>query len=89
MRSSCAVRQLPPLPPSSQWHKTYPLTNFNIVNRLSSYGGNKSGRRTNVVDPILADQLVESFNIGKDTHVLEAYPGTQAGIYQRSLSFTN
>ena len=75
MRSSPGLRQLPPLAPRSDWTKKFPLTTFNIVNRLSSYGGNKPGKRTNVVEPSLADEIVQGFAIDKKSHVLEAYPG--------------
>jgi hypothetical protein len=75
MRSSAVLRRLPALPPKADWPKKFPLTTFNVVNRLSSYGGNKSGKRTNVVDPALADEIVHSLDIDKATHVVEAYPG--------------
>jgi hypothetical protein len=75
MRSSAALRNLTPLPPKAEWAKKFPLTTFNIVNRLSSYGGNKPGKRTNVTDPGLADEIVHSLDLGKATHVVEAYPG--------------
>ena len=75
MRTSAVLRGLPPLPPRTDWAKKFPLTTFNIVNRLSSYGGNKSGKRTNVIDPILAEEIVDSLDLKKGTHVVEAYPG--------------
>lgn len=75
MRSSAALRSLPPLPSKAEWAKKFPLTTFSIVNRLSSYGGNKPGKRTNVIDPGLADEIVHSLALGKATHVVEAYPG--------------
>ncbi len=76
MRPSLFLRALPPIPPPSQWKKTFPSPDFTVVNRLRAGGKNNAQcRRTQPIDDLLADELVKSFGIAEGTHVIEAFPG--------------
>jgi radical SAM superfamily enzyme len=85
MRPSLRLLQLPPLPPRAKWLKTFPTSNFHIVNRLSTPLGTAvgKGKRTQVADKSLANSIVHAVGVTKDQVVLEAYPGM--GFITRAL----
>lgn len=70
---------LPPVPPRDTWSRTFPLANFNVVNRLTGngHGGavSKGGKRTQIADQALANSIARKLGISKDQVILEAYPG--------------
>lgn len=80
MRASlCRRLPLPPVPPRDTWPRTFPLANFNVVNRLTGngHGGavSKGGKRTQIADEALANSIARKLDIKKDEVILEAYPG--------------